>query len=66
VANTVGQVQGHCRWAEHTGGKDCDDTDLNDETDGVSSHEQQVRGQFSNEVLDEFEVSAVYHMIDEV
>ena len=54
-------------WAEHMGGWDGDETDLNDETEGLSkSQTSGFRGQFLNEVLDEFETSPVYHMIDEV
>ena len=49
------------------GGQDGDDTDLNDETQGVlKSQSSGFQGQFSKEVLDEFEGSAVYHLIDEV
>jgi len=54
-----------CR-AEHMGGQDGDDTDLNDETQGVlKSQSSRFWGQISKEVLDEFEESAVYHLIDE-
>jgi len=53
-------------WAEHMGGWDGDETDLNDETEGFQVTNKWVPRPILNEVLDEFETSPVYHMIDEV
>ena len=50
----------------HTGGRDGDDTDGEADEDGNGSKGSKggQQGQFSNAVLDEFETSRIYHVID--